>query len=202
MINDANLKFTGSLNMRRTTDTIILHHAAASKCTVEDVHRWHMANGWSGIGYHYFIRKDGSVWRGRPEGTVGAHAGSKNGYNNHSIGICFEGNYDAETMPDKQYNAGVELVRDILTRYPGCAILGHRNVTATGCPGALFPFEKMKGDILMSIQDTTVKIGGQETAAKLIDGVTYVPLREFVEKVKSAPAVTWTKEDGAGVELK
>ena len=64
--------------------------------------------GGAGIGYHYYITKDGTIWEGRPDNTVGAHA---SGGNSDSIGICFEGDYDVErTMPDAQKKAGKELV--------------------------------------------------------------------------------------------
>lgn len=137
---DVGLKFKGALDKRTKTARIILHHAAASSCTVEQVHSWHLGNGWDGIGYHYFIRKDGSVYRGRPENTVGAHAGNNNG---DSIGICFEGNYEKETMPPAQFDAGVELIADILRRYGSLKIIGHRDVNSTACPGKNFPFDKM-----------------------------------------------------------
>ena len=87
----------GSLSVRRATKRIILHHAEYSRCTADDIHQWHIDRGWSGIGYHFFVRKDGSVYRGRPENTVGAHA---SGANSDSIGICAEGKYMTETMPD------------------------------------------------------------------------------------------------------
>ena len=57
-INETNLSF-GSMSRRSATKRIILHHAEASNCTVQDIHRWHLNNGWSGIGYHFFVRKDG-----------------------------------------------------------------------------------------------------------------------------------------------
>ena len=103
---EANLGF-GSMSYRSKTMRIILHHAAAVTCSVQDVHRWHINNGWAGIGYHFFVRKDGSVYRGRPENAVGAHA---SGSNSDSIGICFEGNFDIEPMPAAQIQAGKELV--------------------------------------------------------------------------------------------
>ena len=53
------------------------------------------------------MRKDGTVYRLRPEGKIGAHA---SGSNSDSIGICFEGSYMTETMPQAQINAGKELV--------------------------------------------------------------------------------------------
>ena len=58
----------------------------------EDVHSWHQARGWSGCGYHYVIRRDGTIERGRPINYTGAHA-KANGHNNQSIGVSFVGGY-------------------------------------------------------------------------------------------------------------
>ena len=94
-INETSLKF-GSLSKRGSTSRIILHHAEATSCTPEQIHQWHLANGWSGAGYHFLVRKDGTVWRLRPEWAVGAHA---QGANSDSLGVCFEGRYQTEEMP-------------------------------------------------------------------------------------------------------
>ena len=77
-INEVNYKWAGSLEKRSSTVRVILHHAAAVKCSAQDIHAWHLGNGWSGIGYHFLVRKDGSVYRGRPVDTVGAHTYGKN----------------------------------------------------------------------------------------------------------------------------
>lgn len=132
--------WNGSFAKRSRTTLLVLHHAAATECTAEDIHRWHLANGWTGIGYHYLVRKDGSIYRGRPEDTVGAHALNSNSI---SVGVCFEGNFETETMTDLQLSAGAELVADILRRYrlDGSAVCGHRDVNATACPGVNFPLE-------------------------------------------------------------
>ena len=58
----------------------------------EDVHSWHQQQGWSGCGYHYVIRRDGTIERGRPINYIGAHA-QANGHNNQSIGVSFVGGY-------------------------------------------------------------------------------------------------------------
>ena len=58
----------------------------------EEVHQWHLARGFSGCGYHYVIRRDGRLQRGRPIGKIGAHA-KANGHNNKSIGISLAGGY-------------------------------------------------------------------------------------------------------------
>lgn len=139
-INEVTYKWNGALTKRRSTTRIILHHAAASKCTAQQIHSWHLANGWVGIGYHFFVRKDGSVYRGRPETVVGAHAGNNN-YD--SIGICFEGNFMTETMGDAQRKAGQELVQYLKDKYGISKVQKHSDVNATGCPGTRFPFKEI-----------------------------------------------------------
>lgn len=142
-VQDAGLKFTGLFNFRTQTSHLVLHHAAGSG-SVEAIHTAHLSRGWYGIGYHYYVRKDGTIWRGRPEGTVGAHAaGGYPASNTNAIGVCFEGNFEVEQMPDKQLEAGRWLVADITARNPGIAVSGHRDNTATACPGRSFPMEKM-----------------------------------------------------------
>lgn len=128
------------LTKRRLTDCIVLHHEAASGFTAQQIHQVHLARGWSGIGYHYYVRKDGSVYRGRPETASGAHTEDEN---YHTIGICFEGNFETDVMGGVQMETGRELLADIRTRYPGVDVKKHRDFNATACPGKNFPFEEM-----------------------------------------------------------
>lgn len=138
---ESNLSF-GSLSRRGSTNRIIIHHAEASSASVETIHSWHKGNGWAGIGYHFYVRKDGSIYRGRPEWAVGAHA---SGANSDTIGVCFEGNYMVETMPDAQLNAGRELVAWLKSKYGISKVLPHKSVTDTDCPGRNFPFDAVAG---------------------------------------------------------
>ena len=115
MIYDAGLEFNGSApsaGKQKTIDAIILHHSA-SNGNVQSAHDYHKSLGWWGIGYHYYIETDGKIYRGRPEEFVGAHAGSSNDYNAHSIGICFEGNFETEHPTDEQIKSGQWLTADI-----------------------------------------------------------------------------------------
>lgn len=121
---------------------LILHHAAAKTCTAQRIHNWHIANGWAGIGYHYFVRKDGTIYKGRPDDTVGAHAGNNNF---DSIGICFEGNFDKEQMNDTQKEIGRQLVAELKEKYCIKKVQKHSDVNATGCPGKNFPFDYIAG---------------------------------------------------------
>ena len=148
-------KWAKPLSKRATTDLLILHHAAAASCTAEDVHRWHVGNGWAGIGYHYLVRKDGTIYRGRPEDTVGAHA---YGANSHSIGVCFEGNYQVEqTMPASQLAAGQALVADIKRRWGITKVIGHKDVagSTTDCPGKYFPLAAIASGVPEAQNNTT-----------------------------------------------
>lgn len=127
---ETNLRFK-AMNTTKATNRIILHHSEASNCTAEDIHRWHLNNGWSGAGYHFLVRKDGSIYRLRPEDKVGAHA---RGSNSDSIGMCFEGRYQEETMPEAQIKAGQELVAYLKQKYGITKVQKHSDVCNTSCP--------------------------------------------------------------------
>ena len=139
-INEVNYKWSGTLTKRTKTEMIVLHHAAAKSCTAEQIHQWHLNRGWSGVGYHFIVRKDGQIYRGRPENVVGAHATN---YNSKSIGICFEGDFTVENMPKAQLEAGKELVAYLKDKYKIDNVKAHRDLMATSCPGSKFPFDEI-----------------------------------------------------------
>lgn len=136
---DTNLNFK-QMDTRKSTQRIILHHAAAKTCSAEDIHRWHLNKGWSGAGYHFLVRKDGKIYRLRPEDKVGAHA---YGSNYNSIGVCFEGDYMVENMPEEETKAGQELVAYLKKKYGISEVEVHKRVNATSCPGDNFPFNQI-----------------------------------------------------------
>ena len=136
---ETNLEFK-DMSTRKLTERIILHHAAAKNCSAEDIQRWHLNNGWSGAGYHFLVRKDGTIYRLRPEDKVGAHA---YGSNYNSLGICFEGDYMEEDMQEAQKEAGKELVAYLKNKYNITTVQAHRDVCATSCPGDKFPFDEI-----------------------------------------------------------
>ncbi len=137
---ETNLKFRRPLGRRSKTDYIVLHHAAASRCTAEDIHRWHLERGWPGFGYHFLVRKDGTIYRGRPLDTIGTHVANNNG---NTIGICAEGNFEVEKMPAVQQQALTELVAYLKTIYPQVKVVKHRDLSPSACPGKNYPFEQI-----------------------------------------------------------
>ncbi len=139
-VNNANLSF-GAMSKRTKTTLIVLHHVAGSG-SVEQIHEYHKSvKGWSGFGYHFYVRRDGSVWQGRPIDAVGAHT---LGYNAESVGVCFEGNFENEQMSEMQRRSGGELVGYIRGIYPSVtAVKGHGELRNTACPGKNFPLSEI-----------------------------------------------------------
>lgn len=147
-------KINGNLSIRNSTERIILHHAAASQCNVDDIDRWHKQKGYSCIGYHFFIKKNGTIYRGRQENAVGAHA-YQNNYN--SIGICFEGDFEKEQMTDTQVEAGKELVAYLKNKYNISKVQKHSDVNSTSCPGKNFRFDEIANSTVKNV-NTSVEV--------------------------------------------
>lgn len=144
---DVNLSF-GSMTYGNNPNMLIVHHleAEGNNWTVQAIHDMHKnENGWAGIGYHYYIRLDGSVYKGRPDNAIGAHC---QGCNANTLGISFEGNYDNRTeMPIEQYNTWCELKAYLCNKYGNMPVYGHREKGQSECPGKNFPLDKVKAAI-------------------------------------------------------
>lgn len=129
--------------MARKIDYIVIHCSATRPeqdigvVEIRDVHVH--TNGWNDIGYHYVIRRDGTIETGRDEGKVGAHV---YGYNRNSLGICLVGGIrGAEKTPEANYTraqwgALEELVQELTWKYKNAKVLGHRDFpgVAKDCP--------------------------------------------------------------------
>ena len=122
--------------------TLIVIHCSAVKpdqqSSVAQIDTWHHDRGYKfGVGYHYVIRRNGSIEAGRPEWMVGAHCVNHNKY---SIGVCYEGGLDARGQPaDTRTAAQKATLRQLLTdlhrRYPRAVIVGHHDLNPQkDCP--------------------------------------------------------------------
>jgi N-acetyl-anhydromuramyl-L-alanine amidase AmpD len=152
---ETGLQFNG-LWARSETSLIVLHHSASADVAAAEIHGWHRARGWAGIGYHFVIRKDGSIERGRPQEMIGAHAGA--GINGHSIGICLCGNFMQQLPSDAQLVSLVELVVWLRRYYWAAAgdeleVKLHREVDATECPGSRFPVQQFAGLLQLAMAE-------------------------------------------------
>lgn len=106
---------------------------------IKELTRWHVARGFSTLGYHYVIDRDGTVGKGRDEGMPGAHV---SGHNTGSIGICLIGGHGSsendkfsDHYTPEQESALRRLIEEIRERAQITKIRGHNEVAAKACPG-------------------------------------------------------------------
>ena len=117
----------------RRIDYIIIHCSATpegAELTPDMLDELHRSRGFSGTGYHYYIRRNGTVLETRPIPQIGAHA---RGFNNHSIGICYEGGLDARGNPAdtrtlEQRTVLRTLVTQLRRKFPFAQVCGHRDL--------------------------------------------------------------------------
>lgn len=124
----------------RNINELIVHCSATPEgksFTTDDIKKWHLARGFSDIGYHYVIYLDGSVHAGRSIDKIGAHCTN---HNSHSIGICYiggvakDGKTPKDTRTEAQKKSLIKLLKDLLVLYPKASIHGHRDFANKACP--------------------------------------------------------------------
>ena len=123
--------------------TLIVVHCSAvrpdQQSSAAQIDTWHRKDRHYkfGIGYHYVIRRDGTIEPGRPEWLTGAHCLN---HNAHSIGVCYEGGLDirgqpADTRTAEQKASMRRLLEDLHGRYPKALIVGHHDLDPQkACP--------------------------------------------------------------------
>jgi len=124
---------------KRSINRIIVHCTATHEgrdYTVAQIRAWHRQRGWSDIGYHYVVYRDGSIHKGRSVDIAGAHTA---GYNTHSIGVVYVGGLDKfgnpkDTRTPEQKAALVKLLSRLRQYYPQASIHGHREYANKACP--------------------------------------------------------------------
>lgn len=95
----------------------------------------------SDVGYHYVIKRDGTLETGRPLSRVGAHVGRNNTGN---IGICMAGgvtehevNISEDNFTDAQYSTLSKVLGSLHVDYPDATLMGHNDFDgyhSRGCP--------------------------------------------------------------------
>jgi N-acetylmuramoyl-L-alanine amidase len=103
---------------------------------VKEIRDWHLRRGFNDVGYHYVIRRDGTIEKGRDHEKVGAHA---RGHNSDSLGICLVGGMNEEGQPDSnftmaQYEALDTLLVNLEDMYERITVHGHRDFSNKACP--------------------------------------------------------------------
>ena len=125
----------------RKIDMVVVHCSAtkpSQDIDSETIRQWHLERGWSDIGYHYVIKRNGEIEEGRPINKAGAHA---KGFNGPSIGICLVGGINESGKSDanftvEQYSALKKFLDDFSGKFPGSSLWGHRDLPGVSkdCP--------------------------------------------------------------------
>ena len=138
------------LNTLRAVQTLepenvkyLIIHCTATRCDMDfteaDLEREHKNRGFLTVGYHYYVRKDGTVTRWRDLDKIGAHCKP---YNACSIGICYEGGImengkPGNTMTPKQLASIGALLIELQNQFPNAVVRGHRDMplaSKKACP--------------------------------------------------------------------
>jgi len=127
----------------RRVNRVFVHCSASDNPKHDNaatMRRWHKERGWSDIGYHFFIRKDGTLESGRPVGRVPAAQG---GNNAGTIAICCHG-LEKDKFTEAQFDTLRTLCGEINAAYAGKVTFhGHCEVSAKTCP--VFDYRKVLG---------------------------------------------------------
>lgn len=127
---------------REVTEVVVHWSDTFSNANIgsEEINERQLALGMKGIGYHYIIKRDGSLQRGRPVDEQGDHCDT-NGHNVNSIGLCFIGGINAPsgTPNPTDFRSSTSLTRSQMNTFeqfcrafyevnPGGQILGHNEI--------------------------------------------------------------------------
>ena len=124
----------------REINKIIVHCSATREgenYEVAEIRKWHLARGFSDIGYHFYIDLHGEIHKGRDISKIGAHC---KGHNRNSIGICYCGGVEADgktpkdTRNEKQKTALLAVLRTLKAMYPYSCIHSHKDFANKACP--------------------------------------------------------------------
>lgn len=127
------------MNTRKIKE-IIVHCSATPEgkdYSVDTIRKWHLQRGFSDIGYHYIIYRDGSIHIGRDESVIGAHC---KGHNSNSIGVCYIGGVAADgktpkdTRTEAQKISLLKLLSELKKKYPKAKVYPHYKFAAKACP--------------------------------------------------------------------
>ena len=129
------------MKSRHRTEYIVIHCAdtyARMDIGAKEIRKWHVEdNGWSDIGYHFVIRRDGTREIGRPIEAQGSHV---KGFNSVSVGICLVGGKGDDgkacnNFTKAQFDALWEVLQILRVHYPKAEVVGHRDLNGgKQCP--------------------------------------------------------------------
>lgn len=125
---------------KRPVNMVFIHCSASDRpeddkaCVIRD---WHLKRGFSTIGYHFYIRKDGTVEKGRDLEIVPA---AQQGNNTKTIAVCLGG---LNLFPTVQLDRLKAFCEEIHAELPLATFHGHCEVSNKTCPN--FNYRRVLG---------------------------------------------------------
>lgn len=117
----------------RRIDKVYIHCSASDNPLHDDIaiiRGWHLERGFVDVGYHFFIRRNGTVQAGRALEKIPA---AQDGHNAGSIAICLHG-LEKSKFSKEQFRALTALCDEIQEVYPYVTFHGHCEVSRKTCP--------------------------------------------------------------------
>lgn len=130
-------------NVNRDITEVVVHWTEThtdKNIGSEEINKYHLDLDLDGIGYHYVIRRDGSLQRGRPVNIEGQHSPINN-HDQRSIGIVFVGGINVpsgtpnpenflsvQSLTRSQLNTFDHFCRSFYAVFPGGQIVGHSEI--------------------------------------------------------------------------
>lgn len=178
----------------RAVDRVFIHCSASDNPAHDNVatmRRWHVqGNGWSDVGYHYFIRKDGTLEEGRPLRRTPA---AQRCHNTGTIAICLHGLHE-DKFTEAQFDTLRRLCIEINNAYNGKVTFhGHREVAAKACP--VFDYKK----VLKLDEFGILGLQGAQTQPTFSEAPGNMPTLRIGSRgsaVKRAQKILMIKDDG------
>lgn len=141
---------------RATTEAIFVHCSATPPSMdigLREIAHWHVQQGWLAVGYHFIIRRDGTIEEGRPVNVVGSHVA---GWNERSVGVCLVGgvaangkDFEANFTPE-QMSALKGVLHELKGTYPQATIKAHHDVAPKACPSFNLSHWAKTGELVTS----------------------------------------------------
>lgn len=124
---------------RASTEAIFVHCSATKPSMnwgLREIRQSHKERGFLDVGYHFIIKRDGTIEAGRDEDVIGAHV---EGYNSTSVGVCLVGGVDDRLKPEANFTpAQMQSLRSLLVtllaKYEGAVLRAHHEVAPKACP--------------------------------------------------------------------